>query len=692
MMAPLLLFAALLYPAPSRAQYMYLDTNGDGVHTDADVVNPAGPTQVSVWLDTNHDRDGSLQTCNSHTGAPHSWQGTPSDPGLDIFSYDIFLTVSHGTVVWGEFEEAIGFKKLPNDELNTRNDTQIHITRFADLGYTKSAGRYKLGSMTVSIAAGTPSIFFAPMIAWDYTSFGTDCSATDGFPNTYVYGVDWSDADGILYGGTINHEPEFVQPGLIRVIENRTADQTLTASDEDGQSLSFTKLSGPDYVTISTTDPGSGQGLGVVSVAPRSSDVGNANVVVRVSDGVFWRDRAIPVVVTHELELNAQGNVSMVAGEVRYQPLAVDNPLEQNVQFYIASGPPFVSIDSPTYGIRTRISPTIQDIGTWTVTVGVTNGTIRNEKSFTVEVLRNGENHTPVAVTGGPARGIVGRPVLFDGSRSSDPDGDRLIYSWRFGDGAAMAGPSVEHRYSVDGDYTVDLTVRDTDRFAIVTTTAHILPFAFARAYVAGGVGAVFAGAREVKVRVEPVEQSFASGELSSTNTSTFHLTSGRGGEITAIGCEAGDETDVDRDGIPDREILFAASDVAKLLGAYQGSGVAELTLRGELSGGGRFSAPVTIQIVRHGGMLSAGISPNPMNPVGRLSFVTIRPGTADVKIFDVSGRLAHHAIDHGTLPAGYHEVSVGHGDRGEELPSGIYYYRIETPEAVARGRFTIVR
>jgi len=47
----------------------------------------------------------------------------------------------------------------------------------------------------------------------------------------------------------------------------------------------------------------------------------------------------------------------MVAGEVRYQPLAVDNPLEQNVQFYIASGPPFVSIDSPTYGIRTRISP-----------------------------------------------------------------------------------------------------------------------------------------------------------------------------------------------------------------------------------------------------------------------------------------------------------------------------------------------
>jgi len=155
-------------------------------------------------------RDGSLQTCNSHTGAPHSWQGTPSDPGLDIFSYDIFLTVSHGTVVWGEFEEAIGFKKLPNDELNTRNDTQIHITRFADLGYTKSAGRYKLGSMTVSIAAGTPSIFFAPMIAW----------ITPALEPTQRHG--WVPKHlrvrRRLVGrrrdpvrGTINHEPEFVQ-------------------------------------------------------------------------------------------------------------------------------------------------------------------------------------------------------------------------------------------------------------------------------------------------------------------------------------------------------------------------------------------------------------------------------------------------------------------------------------------------
>jgi hypothetical protein len=137
---------------------------------------------------------------------------------------------------------------------------------------------------------------------------------------------------------------------------------------------------------------------------------------------------------------------------------------------------------------------------------------------------------------------------------------------------------------------------------------------------------------------------------------------------------------------------VFPGHAFATLLGDVHGHGRIELTIQGGLVGGGRFSAPVEVTVVRRGGSLSAGISPNPINPVGHLSFVTTRPGAADVKIFDVSGRLAHHPIDHAVLPAGYHEVTVGHGAAGEGLPSGIYYYRIETAEAVARGRFAIVR
>ena len=699
LLAPFVLLAALLYPVPSRAQYMYLDTNGDGVHTDADVLSPTGLTHVAVWLDTHHDRNGSLQSCNSHTDAPHSWNGSTPDPGLDVFSYDIFLTATHGTIVWGEFEDRLAFGKLPNGD-DVATDTQIHITRFADLGHEKPAGLYKLGTMTVSVAAGTPSIFFGLMGGGDFTCFGTHCSATDEFPNSYVYGTDWFDADGLMYGGTINHEPTLFQPAPIRVIENRATDQTVTANDDDGQPLSFTKVSGPDYATVSTTEPGSGQGQGMIRVAPARADVGTANVVVRASDGIFWCDRTIRVVVRREFELNVQPDVNVVAGEVAYNPLYADNPLDQTLQYYLVSAPSFVTIDSPIYGIRTRISPTAQDIGTWIVTIGVTNGTVRDEKTFTVVVVRKGDNRAPVAIAGGPILGAVGHTVRFDGSRSSDPDGDALSYQWSFGDGSpGLTGRVVEHRYGAEGDYMVDLMVRDPDLFAVGSTTAHVVAIAPARAYMAGGPAAIMAGPeRDVSVRIEPRDGIFESVDLDAARIWLDLPAAAASGSteqtlsIAAAGFDKDTETDGDRNGFADRGVVFSGRDFATLLNAAPGRQKMKLTIRGELAGGGRFSAPVEVTVVRRGGSLSAGVSPNPMNPIGQLSFVTSRPGWADVRVFDVSGRLAQHAIDRAVLPAGYHEVSVGRGDGSHDLPSGVYFYRIETTEGVARGRFSVVR
>jgi hypothetical protein len=250
----------------------------------------------------------------------------------------------------------------------------------------------------------------------------------------------------------------------------------------------------------------------------------------------------------------------------------------------------------------------------------------------------------------------------------------------------------VEHRYAAEGDYAVDLTVRDSERFAVGTTTAHVGVFAPARAYVPGGNHAIPKGTTQVVVRVQPMARSFDAAEIAAADPSSFFLSSGTGKLIAAIGWDTSGNRDADNDGTPDQGVLFAASDVAKLLEDYRGRGDADLTIRGDLSGGGRFLAPLTMQVAHHGGALFAGISPNPLNPVGQLSFVTNRPGPADVKIFDVSGRLAHHPIDHSLLPAGFHEVLVGHGSAGDALPSGIYYYRIETEEGVARGRFAIVR
>ena len=85
-------------------------------------------------------------------------------------------------------------------------------------------------------------------------------------------------------------------------------------------------------------------------------------------------------------------------------------------------------------------------------------------------------NNPPTAVVGGPYSGAEGVAVAFDGSGSTDPDGDALGYAWTFGDGAAGTGVAPAHGYAASGTYTVTLTVTDTRgaSSAPVTTTATI--------------------------------------------------------------------------------------------------------------------------------------------------------------------------------------------------------------------------
>lgn len=71
----------------------------------------------------------------------------------------------------------------------------------------------------------------------------------------------------------------------------------------------------------------------------------------------------------------------------------------------------------------------------------------------------------PVAsFTSSPSSALIGQTVAFDGSASSDPDGDAIAqYSWTFGDGDSQltTAPSASHVYAKPGSYTATLVVTD---------------------------------------------------------------------------------------------------------------------------------------------------------------------------------------------------------------------------------------
>jgi len=69
-------------------------------------------------------------------------------------------------------------------------------------------------------------------------------------------------------------------------------------------------------------------------------------------------------------------------------------------------------------------------------------------------------NQPPVADPNGPyVFPLTAGP--FDGTGSSDPDGDSLIYGWDFGDGFGGTGATPMHSYTAGGIYDICLTVND---------------------------------------------------------------------------------------------------------------------------------------------------------------------------------------------------------------------------------------
>jgi PKD repeat protein len=528
-------------------------------------------------------------------------------------------------------------------------------------------------TLTFSLGAGAPA-GAAITAGGSFTWTPTEAQGPGVYPITVIVS-DGSLSDSETIQVTVN---EVSAAPILAAIGNKTVNElallsfTATATDADGDPLTFSLGAGaPAGAAITaagafTWTPTEAQGPGIYPIT------------VIVSDGSSTDSETIQVTVNEVnvapvLAQPADMTVNEGASDTQ-QLTATDADLPANtLTFSKVSGPLFVTVSAS--GLVT-VSPGSNDAGSYPVMVRVSDGLLNDTKTFNVTVIE--VNGAPTADANGPYSGATGADVTFDGSGSSDPDGDALTYDWDFGDGSTGSGVSPTHAYAVAGTYTVVLTVSDGTLSDDDTTTATIVDFVAASVFTQGGQRNIKlnTGKPTYCIQVEPVDGSYDNSDVDLTSIRMIF----NGNQILAASNKTTVDGDKNGNGITEIAACFNRDDLRTLFSG-QPNGDYEVTVEGDLVSGGFFRGTVTLRVTGGSSFaMAANISPNPLNPKAMLTFATSKPGMVKVEMFDVQGRLIRTLMNESSAAAGYHDVEIdGHDANGRKLGSGIYYVKIRS-------------
>lgn len=338
------------------------------------------------------------------------------------------------------------------------------------------------------------------------------------------------------------------------------------------------------------------------------------------------------------------------------------------------------------------------DVGVYTLTFCVSDGSL--DDCETIDITVTADNDPPVADAGGPYIGGPGQNIQFNGTGSSDPDGDALTYAWDFGDGGTGSGPTPTHAYALVNGYLATLTVTDDggpNLSASDVAGVQILNSVPATVAVKlSGASMKVTGGGTQLIGVELNTRPVTDVDGPTCRLSTTYPGAGSVLEISPLakGMSIGD---IDHDNLPDLDIAFARTDLGLLLGNVPNNTVITLNLSGfttTAAGHLPISGSVQVRVKNAGGGsgVSAFASPNPFNPATSVAYTLKKGGLVSVRIYSLDGRLVKTLMD-GTAEAGTHEVLWdGRDSGGSPARSGVYFVKTTSGGESAIFKLSLVK
>jgi hypothetical protein len=223
----------------------------------------------------------------------------------------------------------------------------------------------------------------------------------------------------------VNHPPVITGAPAASVTVGQAYDFTPTASDPDGQTLTFNIANKPAWAKFSYAS-------GRLSGTPASGDVSTySNISISVTDGMATTSLAGFAITVQTGNrppvISGTPPGSVTVGQVYdFTPTASD-PDGQALGFAISNKPSWATFNTGTG--RLSGTPTSSDVANYSnIGIAVSDGTLTASLANFSITVQAAANHPPV-ISGTPVKSAtVGQPYSFKPA-ASDADGDPLTFS-----------------------------------------------------------------------------------------------------------------------------------------------------------------------------------------------------------------------------------------------------------------------